>query len=83
MLDLGHDLLGQRPRRPLGASGVVVGEHQRGGRQRVVPVVLADRVQERVQLSDVVAVALPPGQLGVQVGQVALQHDPVDVGAAR
>ena len=49
-------------------------------RQGVVPVVLADRVQERVQLPDLVAVALPPGQLGVQVGQVALQHGPVDAG---
>ena len=53
---------------------------QRGGRQPVVPVVLADRVQERVELTDVVAVALPAGQLGVQVGEVALQHHPVDPG---
>ena len=45
---------------PLDASGVVLGEHQRGARQRVVPVVLADRVQERVELADLVAVALPP-----------------------
>lgn len=45
---MGHDLLGQRSRRPHGAAGEVVGEHQRGGRQRVVPVVLAYRVQEHV-----------------------------------
>jgi hypothetical protein len=80
VLDLGHDLLGERARRPLDAGGIVLGEHQRGGRQRVVPVVLADRVQERVELSDLVAVALAAGELGVQVGQVALQQDPVDVG---
>ncbi len=41
---------------------------------------LADRVQEHVELSDVVAVALAPGQLGVQVGQVALDHRSVDAG---
>ena len=80
VLDLGHDLLGQRARRPLDAGGVVLGEHQRVRGQGVVPVVLADRVQERVELPDLVAVALPAGELGVQVGQVALQHDPVDVG---
>ena len=42
--------------------------------------VLADRVQERVELPDLVAVALAAGELGVQVGQVALQHDPVHLG---
>jgi len=41
---------------------------------------LADRVQERVELSDLVAVALAASELGVQVGQVALQQDPVEVG---
>jgi hypothetical protein len=80
VLDLGHDLLGQRPRWPLGAGRVVLGEDQRAGGQGVVPVVLAHGVQERVELPDVVAVALAAGQLGVQVGQVALEHRPVELG---
>jgi len=80
VLDLGHHLLGQRARWALRAAGEVVAEHQRGGRQRVVPLVLADRVQEHVELSDVVTVALAPGQLGVQVSEVAFDHRPIDLG---
>jgi hypothetical protein len=80
VLDLGHHLLGQRAGRPLDASGIVLAEHQRVRGQGVVPVVLADRVQERVELPDLVAVALAAGELGVQVGQVALQHRPVNLG---
>jgi hypothetical protein len=33
---------------------------------------------ELLERVDVVAVTLSPGQLGVQLGQVALQHRPVD-----
>lgn len=40
------------------------------------------RVKEAVQLSDVVAVALAAGPLGVQVSQVALQNAAVDLGKA-
>jgi hypothetical protein len=35
---------------------------------------------ELLERVDAVAVALSPGQLGVQLGQVALQHPPVDPG---
>ena len=35
---------------------------------------------ELLERVDAVAVALSPGQLGVQLGQVALQHRPVDPG---
>jgi len=38
-----------------------------------------DRVQEPVQLTDLVAVTLMAGELGMEVGEVALQQVPVDV----
>ncbi len=41
---------------------------------------LANRVQERIELSDVVAMALPASPLGVQVSQVAFEHGSVEVG---
>jgi hypothetical protein len=37
----------------------------------------ADRVEERVQLTDVAEVAHPAGPLVVQVGEVALEHGSV------
>ena len=37
------------------------------------------RVQERVQLRDEVAVTLMVGQLGMEIGEVALQQVSVDV----
>jgi len=36
--------------------------------------------QEHVELSDVVTVALAPGQLRVQVSEVAFDHRPIDLG---
>jgi hypothetical protein len=41
--------------------------------------VLTDGAQKRVQLGDVVVVALPSTPLGLQIGQIALQNHPVDV----
>ena len=77
VLDLGHHVLGQRAGRPFGAlrdsrrvnTSAVAGRVSSQWCWRIA-------VQERVELPDLVAVALPAGQLGVQVGQVALQHLP-------
>ena len=41
---------------------------------------IRSRLQERIELSDVVAVSLPASPLGVQVSQVAFEHDPVEFG---
>ena len=43
---------------------------------------LTDCAQKRVQLGDVVVVALSSAPLGSQVGQIAFEDDPIDVGEA-
>ena len=77
LLDLGHDLLGQRARQALGGFGEVVGVERRADREAVVPAVAADRVEERVQRADVPASRVLRAGVGGQVGQVALQQRPV------
>ncbi len=77
LLDLGHDLLGQRARQALVRFGEVVGVERRADREAVVPAVAADRVQERVQRADVPASRVQRAGVGGQVGQVALQQPPV------
>ena len=49
------------------------------GRQRVVPSVPPDRLQEQVQLADAIRVDLPAGELGVQIGQETFQQGAVDL----
>jgi hypothetical protein len=78
--ELGHHLLGQRPWRTFRAFGVVLAEQHRRGRQRGLPAVDPDRMEERAQLPDLVAVTLPTGELGSQVREVALQQVSIDLG---
>ena len=64
------------PRRPFAALGQVLGKNiGRGGRERVVPVVWANRGEEAVQQPDSPAPTPAAGHLGMeQVGQTPLQH---------
>ena len=79
MLELGHNLLGQRARQPVLAFRIVLGEEHRIRRKCCVPPVLADRGEEAVEQSDVGAATLGAGGVATQVGQVAFQHRPVDL----
>ena len=58
MLELGHDMFGQRPRQPFFAFRVVLGEEHRVCGKCCVPTVLADRGEEPVEQPDVGAAAL-------------------------
>ena len=80
VLELGHDVLGQGAGQQLPALGVVVVVEHGAGGQGVVPAEPPDRVQEAVELADALGVDVAAGQLGVQVGQVAFQQFPVDLG---
>ena len=78
--DLRHDVLGEPTRPPRWPSRGVSGEEHRGGRQGVIPAVLADRGEEQVQAGDGVLLGAEPGGRGGQPGQVAFQQRPVDPG---
>src|SRR6266571_9127334 len=82
VLDLGHDVPGKCPRKPLSGTGVVLGEDHGGRGQRGVPLVAADVAQERGYLPDVVPVRAPAGHRRGQVGEVALEQVPADVAGA-
>jgi len=77
VLQLSHHVLAERPGQPLCFFGEILGEEHRVRWQRVIPAVLPDRGEEHVQLANHVPVHHPAGQLGMQAGQVALQHAPV------
>jgi hypothetical protein len=62
-------------------SASVFGEEHRRGGQGGLPAVLPDRVEELVEQADVAALPLGVAAvLGVQIGQIAFQHRPVDPG---
>ena len=85
VLELGHDVFGQRPRQPLFAFRVVLGEEHRVGGKRGVPTMLADSGEEPVEQADVAAATLGADPLAAQVGQVAFEQrpvDPIDLGDA-
>lgn len=67
-----HPSGGYRRREVTGPLGHIVREDDGGGQQRGVRVLLAHRLQQRGELTDVVVVPLPVGPLGVQVGEEAL-----------
>ncbi len=79
VLELGHDLLGQGAGQYLSALGVVLGKEHGGGREPLVPAVLADGLDEGVQLPDVLTVDLCSGQFAVQVCEIAFQDGPVQL----
>ena len=74
LLDLGHDVGGEAAGKPCAAGGEVLRVDRRGGRQRAVPAVPADRLQETAQPADVVAVAHLAAHFCLQDGQVAFQQ---------
>jgi hypothetical protein len=79
VLELGHDMFGQRPRQPFGAFRVVLGAEHRVGRKGCVPTVLADGGEEPVEQPEVGAAPLGTNGIAAQVGEVAFQHGPVDL----
>ncbi|MFG2638795.1 hypothetical protein ACGFX8_34470 [Streptomyces sp. NPDC048362] len=79
LFELGHHVLGQGPRQQLGALGVVLGEEHRGGGQGVVPAVLPNGLEEVVDQADELPVGLLPADGRLEIGEVALQHRPVDL----
>ncbi|WP_327248854.1 hypothetical protein [Streptomyces sp. NBC_01320] len=77
LLDLGHDLLGQRPGQPLVGTGEVVGVEGRVGRKSLVPAVAAHGVEERVQRADAPAARVGRSRIDGEIGQVAFEYLPV------
>jgi hypothetical protein len=78
-LHLGDHVLRQRPWQLLGALWVVLGIEGCSSRKRQVPAVVADCLEELAQEPDVAAVRGAACELGGKVGQVLLQHGPVDI----
>ena len=83
VLDLLHDVLGDVAGQ--GTAGlrrcrVVLGVEHGIRRQRGVPAVPAGVGEERRQLAGLLALDVLPGELAVQVGQVAFEEGPVDLG---
>ena len=78
-LHLSHHVLRQRPWQLLGALWVVLRVEGCGSRERQVPAVVADCLEELVQEPDVAAMRGAACELGGKVGQVLLQHGPVDI----
>ena len=83
LLDLGHDVGGEAAGKPGAAGREVFGVDRRGGRQRVVPAVPADRLQEAAQPADVMGMAHLAAHFRLQDGQVALQQRAGHAGQAR
>ena len=79
VFDLGHYVFRQRPRQEFWSFRVVLAEQHRGGRQRGRPTVDPNRVQERVQLADMVAMPLTARHLGVEICEVTLQQVSIDI----
>ncbi len=79
LLDLCHDVPGQRPGQLLAPPGVVVGEERGGRREGAGPPVLPDCPDEAAQRPDVLAVRFPATEFGAQVGKVTFDHGPVDL----
>jgi hypothetical protein len=79
VLELGHDVFGQRLRQPFGAFRVVLGEEHRVGRKGCVPTMLADSGEEPVEQPEAGAAPLGADGFAAQVGEVAFQHGPVDL----
>ena len=77
--DLGHDLFGQRPRRSVRAVGMVAGKQHSGRREGVIPAVLSECLEERVELPDVNAALVPARLLRMQVGQIPFQQATIHV----
>ena len=74
LLDLGHDVGGEAAGKPGAAGREVLRVDCRGGRQRVVPAVPADRLQEAAQPADVMGMAHLAAHFRLQDGQVAFQQ---------
>ena len=76
--DLGHDVLGQVPGQLRRPGRDVAGEERGGDRQRGVPAVLPDRLQERADRRNGVRAGTMPDRLAGEPGEVAFQQRPVD-----
>ena len=74
LLDLGHDVGGEAAGKPGTAGREVFRVDRRGGRERVVPAVPADRFQEAAQPADVMDMAHLAAHFRLQDGQVAFQQ---------
>jgi len=79
-LDLGHDVLGEAAVDLFGDRGDVAEVEGGGAGQRVVPPVLADVLEEQVEPADPGLLHAVSAGLGGDVGEIAFQQRPVDVG---